>query len=36
MCGYYTSKGFYGKIGGKYYLFATETDYYEYCSDNAE
>jgi len=36
MCGYFTARGFYGKIGQKYYLFATETDYYEYYSDDEE
>lgn len=34
MCGYYTAGGFYGKIGGRYYLFATEIDYYEYCAES--
>lgn len=29
MRGYYTSRGFYGFINGKYMLFADETEYYE-------
>ena len=36
MCGYFTSKGFYGKIGNRYYLFATEQDYYEFLSGDEE
>ena len=29
MRGYYTSRGFYGLVNGKYMLFADETEYYE-------
>ena len=29
MRGYFTSKGFYGQVGGEYILFANESEYYE-------
>ena len=29
MRGYYTSRGFYGLVNGKYMLFTDETEYYE-------
>ena len=35
MKGYYTSSGYYGQVGGKYILFASEQDYYEYMEDIA-
>ena len=30
MKGYYTDTGYMGYVGGKYMLFASETDYEEY------
>ena len=30
---YYTNKGYYGKVGGRYMLFASESDYYDYMAD---
>lgn len=30
MRGYYTSGGYWGKVGDKYILFASESDYYEF------
>lgn len=30
MRGYYVPAGFMGLVDGKYRLFATDTDYYEY------
>lgn len=30
MKGYYTSSGYMGFVEGKYMLFASETEYYEY------
>ena len=30
MRGYYTHGGYYGLVDGRYMLFASETDYYEY------
>ncbi len=30
MRGYYVPAGFMGLVNGKYKLFATETDYYEF------
>ena len=33
MRGYYTSVGYYGKVNGRYILFASESDYFEYMSD---
>lgn len=32
MCGYYTHGGYYGLVSGKYMLFASESDYYDYMS----
>ncbi len=29
MRGYYTAEGFYGLVDGVYYLYATDTEYYE-------
>ena len=29
MRGYFTAEGFYGLVGGRYMLFAGESDYYE-------
>ena len=29
MKGYFTANGFYGLVGGRYVLFASEADYYE-------
>ena len=33
MKGYYISLGYMGFVNGKYILFATDTDYYEYLND---
>ncbi len=33
MKGYYTGTGFYGLVGTKYILFASEKDYYEFMED---
>ena len=33
MRGYYTAQGYYGKVGTKYILFASESDYYEFVAD---
>ena len=33
MCGYYTGKGFYGLVDGRYMLFASESDYYDFMAD---
>lgn len=30
MRGYYTDGGYYGFVSGKYMLFASEGDYYDY------
>ena len=32
MRGYYTHGGYYGLVSGKYMLFASESDYYDYMS----
>jgi hypothetical protein len=29
MKGYYTASGYYGKVGQRYILFASESEYYE-------
>ncbi len=34
MRGYYTTTGFYGFVDGKYMLFSSESDYYEYMEDD--
>ena len=34
MRGYYTNKGYYGRVGGRYMLFASESDYYEFMADS--
>ncbi len=34
MKGYYTAYGYMGYVNGKYILFATESDYIEYVTDN--
>jgi len=34
MQGYYTSVGYMGLVNGEYMLFATDTDYYEYMTDD--
>ncbi len=33
MRGYYTNKGYYGMVRGRYMLFASESDYFDYVSD---
>lgn len=35
MRGYFTGAGFYGLVGGRYMLFADESEYYE-CAEEAE
>ena len=30
MRGYFTNGGYYGMVNGRYMLFASEVDYYEY------
>jgi hypothetical protein len=30
MRGYYTKSGYYGMVNGRYMLFASESDYFEY------
>ena len=30
MRGYYTAQGYFGRVDGRYMLFASESDYYEY------
>jgi len=34
MNGYYISSGYMGLVNGTYRLFASETDYYEYMSED--
>lgn len=36
MRGYFTPAGFYGKVDGRYMLFASETDYYEFMDGQEE
>lgn len=36
MRGYYVPAGYMGLVNGKYRLFATETEYYEYVTDDTE
>ena len=33
MKGYYSDRGFYGYVDGRYVLFSDETDYYEYVEE---
>lgn len=33
MKGYHTGKGYMGLVDGRYVLFASEADYYEYLND---
>ena len=33
MRGYYTRSGYRGLVSGRYILFASESDYYEYMAD---
>ena len=35
MKGYYTKEGYWGLVGGRYMLFASETDYYEILEEEA-
>ena len=30
MKGYFTANGYYGLVGGRYVLFASESDYHDY------
>lgn len=34
MRGYYISGGYRGLVDGEYILFASETDYYDYMTEN--
>ncbi len=34
MRGYYTNGGYYGRVDGKYILFASESDYYDFMADD--
>ncbi len=36
MRGYFTNGGYFGSVDGRYVLFASETDYYEFMSGDAE
>ena len=35
MAGYYTDYGFMGLVNGEYMLFATDTEYLEYVTDDS-
>lgn len=36
MRGYYTGSGYYGMVSGRYMLFSSESDYYEYVRGDRE
>ena len=36
MRGYFTGAGFYGLVDGKYILFSSESEYYEYMEETRE
>ena len=36
MRGYFTAAGFYGLVDGRYMLFASEGEYYEYMENEDE
>ncbi len=36
MYGYFVEEGYKGLVGGKWMLFPTETEYYEYMSENID
>ena len=36
MRGYFTAGGFYGLVDGRYLLFASERDYYEFMEGSEE
>ena len=36
MRGYFTPAGFYGLVDGRYMLFASEAEYYEYMENEEE
>lgn len=36
MKGYYTNRGFMGLVNGRYMLFASESDYYDYILEEDE
>ena len=36
MRGYFTAAGFYGLVDGRYMLFSSESEYYEYMEGEAE
>lgn len=36
MYGYLTSSGYKGLVGGRWMLFATDTEYYEYMREHEE
>jgi len=33
MRGYYTNGGYYGRVNGKYILFASESDYFDFMAE---
>lgn len=35
MRGYFTASGYYGLVDGRYLLFASESEYYEFMNDAA-
>lgn len=36
MRGYFTAAGYYGLVDGRYVLFASESEYFEYIEDMEE
>lgn len=36
MRGYYTSGGYYGRVNGRYILFASESDYFDFMTEAEE
>lgn len=36
MRGYFTASGYYGKVGGRYMLFASESEYFEAMGQDGE
>ena len=33
MRGYYTKEGYYGRVNGRYILFASESDYFDFMAE---
>ncbi len=33
MRGYYTKAGYYGRVNGRYILFASESDYFDFMAE---